>query len=575
MEGPLATKLPPVAGAWQRRRDLAPWSVRRMFGFRRRLVRPAFQFAHLTNICYVHADRRRNTVDCRQCQARRIVITAADEFQAKSLIDGNLALEGEAGLLEAISPVDGEVVGRMPRAGSGDVDRAVRAAQSAFKSAEWSGMSLVDRGRLIRGFGELLEANGPELALLEARDGGKPRSYTMANDVQIALQALDFAVVQNRLLAGGHESVMAPDHIRHRLTQPVGVVAELLPWNGPIWTGVQRLAAILSAGCTAVVKPSELGSLTFARIAELLLDAGLPDGVINVVYGEGDVGSALVSHPGIDAVSLTGGTATGARVLEQIAKSIKPVTLELGGKNAMVVLEDADIGSAAMWAAVGGYGNAGQVCVAASRVLVAESQYERFTEELISQATAIGVGDPTSEDSEMGTLIAHAHADAVWAAIESRPEGSALVAGGRPYEDDRVSGAFVPPTVIADLPADSELVRREIFGPVITVESFRDPSEAVAMANETVYGLSAGLFTRDVDLAWEISARLNAGEVYVNRWFSPGVLEAPLVGQRQSGFGQAGIESYLKRTNVFFERSGSARALSPEERTVQNGTSIH
>lgn len=490
----------------------------------------------------------------------------AGTIHARSLIDGQLALEGEAGTLDATSPINGQVIGQLPKAGPGDVDQAARAARKAFQSSDWSGMALVDRGRILRRFAELLEAHGPELALIEARDGGKPRSYTMANDLQIALQSLDFAVVQNRLLAGGHDSILAPDHIRHCLTQPVGVVAELLPWNGPIWTGVQRIAAILSAGCTAVIKPSELGSLTFARIAEILNETGLPEGVINVIYGEGDVGSTLVSHPEINAVSLTGGTATGARILEQIAQNIKPVALELGGKNAMIVLEDADIDAAAMWASIGGYGNAGQICVSASRVLVAESSYESFVEALASHASGISVGDPTEEGSEMGTLIAENHAEAVWNAIESRPESSSLVGGGKPFDDDRADGAFIPPTVIADLPDDSDLVRREIFGPVITVQSFREPADAVAMANETVYGLSAGLFTRNIDMAWEVASRLHAGEVYVNRWFSPGVLEAPLAGQRQSGLGRAGIESYLKRTNVFFERSGALGSATSIEK---------
>ncbi|WP_432974342.1 aldehyde dehydrogenase family protein [Dactylosporangium sp. CA-233914] len=446
-----------------------------------------------------------------------------------------------------------EEVGRLPHASSRDIDDAVAAARRTFDSGVWRRMSPKDRGLRLRRLAELLDARAGELAELEARDTGKAVSYTLANDLAIAVEALEMAASRFRVLPST-TGVLAPDHVYHELVQPVGVVAELLPWNGPIWTGVQRLAAILSAGCAAVFKPSELGSLTFARIAELTVEADLPPGLVNVIYGDGRTGAELVAHDGVDAVSFTGGTETGGRILASLARSIRPVTLELGGKNALVVLDDADIEAAAHWAAIGGFANAGQVCVASSRVLVAETRHDDFVAALARHAEEIRVGDPLAVDSEMGTLVGRDHADKVWGAIELAWRDGQVVSGGRAYQDGRSVGAFVPPTVVTDLPRGHSLLRAEVFGPVVTIERFANVSDAIHAANDTRYGLSAGVFTGNVGLAWEVAAALRVGEVYVNRWFSPGVLEAPAAGQKQSGLGPVGLDSYLRRTGVFFNR---------------------
>lgn len=484
------------------------------------------------------------------------------ERQRKALINGVLGTHRAQGVIEAVSPTGRGVVAQLPAASAEDLGPAVAAAREAFESGIWRRMSARDRGRRMRRLAELIDANRAELAELEALDTGKAKSYTAANDIEIAIEALDYLADQTRRISG-HVSVLAPDHIHHTLVQPVGVVAELLPWNGPIWTGVQRLAAILAAGCSTVMKPSELGSLTFSRIAELVVEADIPAGVVNIVYGAGDIGEQLVCHPGVDAVSFTGGTATGGRILTALARSIKPVTLELGGKNALIVLADADVEAAAAWAVIGGFANAGQVCVSSSRLLVADAVHDRFVEAVVRHASQIEVGDPLDDATTMGTLISIEHAQKVWHAIDHARERGHIVLGGERYVDFRDSGAYVPPTVVTELPAGDPLLQTEIFGPVVTVERFRTESEAVHLANATDYGLSAGVFGSDARRLWEVAAALRAGEVYVNRWFSPGVLEAPVSGHKQSGLGPSGIDAYLRRTSVFFDRGDDLQASAP------------
>lgn len=486
------------------------------------------------------------------------------ERQRKALINGVLGTHSAQGVLEAVSPTGRGVVAELPAASPEDLNAAVAAAQTAFDSGAWRRLSARDRGRGMRRLAALIDANRAELAELEALDTGKAKAYTSANDIEIAIEALDYLADQTRRLSS-HASVLAPDHIHHTLVQPVGVVAELLPWNGPIWTGVQRLAAILATGCSTVMKPSELGSVTFSRIAELVVDADIPAGVVNVVYGAGDIGAQLVSHPGVDAVSFTGGTATGGRILTELARSIKPVTLELGGKNALIVLDDADVDTAALWAVIGGFANAGQVCVSSSRLLVAESVHDRFVDAVIRHASEIKVGDPLDASTTMGTLISADHAQKVWQTIDNARERGQIALGGERYTDARDSGAFVPPTVVTDLPAGDPLLHTEIFGPVVTVERFQTDADAVRMANATDYGLSAGVFGTDARRLWEVAAALRTGEVYVNRWFSPGVLEAPVSGHKQSGLGPSGIDAYLRHTSVFFDRGADLRGSASGE----------
>jgi betaine-aldehyde dehydrogenase len=373
----------------------------------------------------------------------------------------------------------------------------------------------------------------------------------------MSLDALEFFA--GRAIALRGSAAVMPDNavIHHQIVEPLGVVAEILPWNGPLWTGVQRMAAILAAGNAAIMKPAQLASLSFARLAQILLEADLPPGAVGVLTGPGStVGEALVEDPRVDLISLTGGIESGARVLAHAASSVKRVSLELGGKNPNIIFADADFDLTAMWTTIGAFSNTGQVCVCGSRALVERPIYERMVEELARRAEAMVVGDPLDPKTELGPVIGRGHAAKVWDYIEIGKKESRLVTGGVPYTDAvRSKGCYIPPTIFADAAPTCRIAREEIFGPVLTVIPFDTLDEAIRISNDTSYGLSSGVFTCDLDKAWTVSRRLKAGQVYVNTWFGP-VLEEPAQGYKQSGYGGVGIEKYMQAKNVFF-RVGS------------------
>ncbi len=471
---------------------------------------------------------------------------------AHPMVIGEQRRAGGGAALEVISPRDGKVVGKLPVAGPGDVADAVAVARRTYDEGTWASTPVPRRQDILRRFARLVEDRGDVLAGLEAIDSGKSVAHVRSNDLPVALDALEMSGAAARLRAGEARILGDGATIEHQLVEPIGVVAEILPWNGPIWTGVQQIAGIVASGSTAVLKPSEHGAMPLAYLVDLLEEAGLPPGVINVVYGGPETGAALVGDGRLDLISLTGGTRTGAAVMRAAAPNVTRLSLELGGKNPCIVLRDADLDGAAFWGSIGAFSNAGQICVSASRFLVEDSVFDRFVDRLVERANATVVGDPLDPASQVGCLVNEAAATRVWRYIESGHGGS-VVAGGERYTDPiRAKGAFVPPTVIADVASDSDLACDEVFGPVAAVIRVRDVDHAVELANSSAYGLSAGVFTRDLASAWSVGRRLRAGEVYVNRWFSPGVLEAPVEGQKRSGFGAAGTAKYQHTKTLIF-----------------------
>ena len=473
------------------------------------------------------------------------------------LIAGRLVSSASGRTFNAVSPRDDEVVARIFEADAADVDAAVAAARAAVDGGPWGTAAPKDRAAALRRIADIIERHADELAYLEAVDAGKPITAVHHSDLAISLDALEFFA--GRALSLRATAATMPDNaeIHHQILEPMGIVAEILPWNGPLWTGVQRMAAILAAGNAAIVKPAQLASLTFMRLAQLLLEADLPAGALSVLAGPGStVGEALVEDPRVDLISLTGGIESGARVLAHAAPGIKRVSLELGGKNPNIVFADADFELAAMWTAIGAFSNTGQVCVCGSRVLVERPIYERFVDELVARAEALRVGDPLDPTTELGPVIGRDHAAKVWRYIEIGAAESRLVTGGRAYTDPvRSRGCFIPPTIFAEASPACRTAREEIFGPVLTVIPFDTVDEALEIANGTSYGLASGVFTQNLDRAWRVSRSLKAGQVYVNHWFAP-VLEAPSQGYKQSGYGSAGMEKYMQAKNVFF-RIGS------------------
>jgi acyl-CoA reductase-like NAD-dependent aldehyde dehydrogenase len=477
------------------------------------------------------------------------------------LIGGRLVPARDGAVFPAISPRDNQPIASIAQAGSADVADAVTAARAAFDEGPWGRTSARDRAAALLRIADLIEDHADELAFLETVDAGKPISSVHYSDLAISLDSLRFFGGRARLTHGAAAEMPDGAVVHHELLEPMGVVAEILPWNGPLWTGVQRLAAILAAGNAAIVKPAQMASLTFMRLARLLLEADLPPGVVNVVTGPGGVvGDAIVRHPGVDMVSLTGGIETGARILETAASLVKRVSLELGGKNPNVVFADADLDAAVTWSALGAFANTGQVCVCGSRILVERPLVERFGEALVARAESMKVGEPLDPETELGPVISASHGARVWEYIEIGKGEATLATGGVPYTDElRSNGAYIPPTVFSGAAPTCRIAREEIFGPVVAIVPFDTEAEALAVANDTSYGLSAGLFTRDLDRAWRVARGLKAGQIYVNSWFSPGVLEAPSHGYKQSGYGGVGIEKYQQSKNVFFRVADAGR----------------
>jgi len=468
------------------------------------------------------------------------------------LIDGRLVPGTSGSTFPAISPRDDRVIAQIAEAGAEDVDMAVGAARSAADGA-WGRTTPKDRAAALGRIARLIESHADELAFLEAVDQGTPIAAALHGDIGMSLDSLAFFAGRALDLRGSAAVLADGSGVHHELLEPLGVVVEILPWNGPLWTGVQRLAAILAAGNAAIVKPAQLASLAFMRLAQLLLEADLPPGAVGVLAGPGgSVGQALVRDPRVDLISLTGGIETGIRVLGQAAATVKRVSLELGGKNPNIVFADADFDLAAMWTTIGAFSNTGQICVCGSRALVERPIYERFVDELVRRSNALKVGDPLDPATELGPVIGRDHAAKIWGYIDAGAQESRLATGGRRYEDpERSRGCYIPPTIFADATPACRTAREEIFGPVLTVMPFDTLDEALAIANDTSYGLASGVFTRDLDTAWSVSRRLQAGQVYVNQWFGP-VLEAPSQGYRQSGYGAVGLEKYMHGKNVYF-----------------------
>jgi betaine-aldehyde dehydrogenase len=479
--------------------------------------------------------------------------SAVDAEPYGLLINGKITPAATGTTFPAISPRDDRVVAQIAEAGAADVDAAVSAARAAFDEGPWGKAKPKERAAALNRIARVIEAHADELAFLEAIDSGKPVPSVHYSDITMSLDALEFFA--GRAIALKGVAAVMPDNamIHHQIVEPLGVVAEILPWNGPLWTGVQRMAAILAAGNAAIMKPAQLASLSFARLAQLLLEADLPPGAVGVLTGPGStVGEAFVEDRRVDLISLTGGIESGARVLAHAAGSVKRVSLELGGKNPNIIFADADFDMAAMWTTIGAFSNTGQVCVCGSRALVERPIYDRMVDELSRRAAAMIVGDPLDPKTELGPVVGRGHAAKIWEYIEIGKKESRLVTGGEPYTDPvRSKGCYIPPTIFADAAPNCRIAREEIFGPVLTIMPFDTLEEALRISNDTNYGLASGVFTRDLDKAWRVSRGLKAGQVYVNTWFGP-VLEEAAQGYKQSGYGGVGMEKYMQAKNVFF-----------------------
>lgn len=456
---------------------------------------------------------------------------------------------------EAICPATGQAFASYAYAGEGDVDLAIKAARKAFDSGVWSQLSARERGTYLLKAREELEKRLEEFVIAETLDCGKMYPGVRHFDMVMALDAFAYYAGKTRCMEG--KVVPINSHVLNYVTRyPHGVVGEILPWNGPLMMGCQKISAILAAGNTVIVKPSSEANISMLMLAQVFDAAGFPPGVVNFVTGPGStVGNMLVESPEVDMVSLTGGTATGHQLISASAKTIKTLALELGGKSANVIFEDVDLEKTAKWAYFGFTNNSGQVCVSGTRIFVQRAIYEPFLKLLAQQcATAVpGDGFDFMNGVNFQSLISKQHARDVWDYIKSGvSEGARLVCGGKPYTDPHLAkGNFVPPTVFADVSPDMKIFREEIFGPVACVTPFDTEEEAIELANHSDYGLAGAVFSRDGARALRVADKLQAGQIYVNQYFSPAMIESAGTGWKHSGLGIAGIDKYSTTKTTF------------------------
>ncbi|GIM46541.1 betaine-aldehyde dehydrogenase [Collibacillus ludicampi] len=442
--------------------------------------------------------------------------------------------KGEGGIRKIMNPSSGEVLTEVKEATEEQVDEAVLAARRAFETTNWA-ENIELRVQMLRELSDKLEESAEEFALLETRNTGKPIRESRL-DVSDSITCLRYYadLVANRIC---WEKEMYDGTISKVVEEPIGVCGLIVPWNFPLLLGIWKLAPALAAGNTVIFKPSEVTPLSFLKLTELIEKSEMPPGVFNLVLGEGrSVGHSLVAHPEVDKISFTGGSATGRRIYQECAKNLKRVSLELGGKSPLLVFDDVDLATAVDWAMFGSFFNQGQVCVASSRILVHQSLYDDFLTHLSARAAQIVIGDPVDETTEMGPLVSEAHRKKVEEYIQiGLTDGARLLSGGQRIPDR--SGYYLSPAIFTDVKQDMRIVQEEIFGPVITVQPFKEEIEAIQLANDTPFGLAAGVLSRDLERAERVAGRLRAGTVWINGYHTPHV-ETPWGGFKQSGIGR-------------------------------------
>jgi phenylacetaldehyde dehydrogenase len=459
----------------------------------------------------------------------------------KMLINGKWVEAASGKTFATYNPATGEVLARVAEGDREDIDRAVTAARAAFETGRWSQLTASERGRLIWKLADLLEENLEEFAELESLDNGKPLKIARVADVPLAVDLFRYFAGWATKIEGNTIPISVPyapgaKFLAYTLREPVGVVGQIIPWNFPLLMAAWKLGPALATGNTVVLKPAEQTPLTALRLGELFQEAGFPDGVVNIIPGYGETaGAALAAHSGVDKIAFTGSTEVGKLILHAAAGNLKKVSLELGGKSPNVVFADVDLDAAIAGAASAIFFNHGQCCCAGSRLYVENSIFDKVVEGVAEHARKINVGSGQDEATDMGPLVSVEQLNRVCGYLESGfSEGAKAVVGGSRHGD---KGYFVKPTVLVNTNEKMKVVREEIFGPVVTAIPFSDPAELVTQANDTVYGLAAGIWTRDIQKAHRLASQLRAGTVWINCY---NIFDAalPFGGYKQSGWGR-------------------------------------
>jgi betaine-aldehyde dehydrogenase len=456
----------------------------------------------------------------------------------KLWIDGQWQDTRGGRMMSIEDPTTGNQIAEVIDASREDVDRAVQAAKRAFYDGRWSKKAPGERSKIIWKLADLLEGNAEELAKVESENTGKPYEFvSLGGDIPFAVDNLRFFAGAARDTHGSHAGEFMPGYTSIYRREPVGVVGQIAPWNYPLMMAAWKIGPALAAGCTIILKPAPGTPLTTLMFAELIKEAGIPDGVVNVISGGNETGQAIVEHPDVRMVSLTGSTATGKKIMKTAADTLKRVHLELGGKAPLIVFDDADPELVAAKASMAATLNTGQDCTAATRVYVEKSKLKVMQEAVVEAMKNVKIGLPFDEGVQMGPLISHVQRERVSGFVaRAKAQGAqVLTGGGVPKGFDK--GYYFEPTVLANVQQDWEIVQNEVFGPVVTVQEFENEEQALTMGNDVLYGLAASVFTKDIGRAMRISSQLEFGTIWINDHL-PLTSETPHGGFKQSGFGK-------------------------------------
>ena len=490
-------------------------------------------------------------------------IALPEPVQNRHLIGGRWQDSSDGASFERVSPSHGVVVSRSANGGEAETAAAIAAARAAFDDGRWSRLPGKARAAVLMRVADLIEANVERFALIETLESGKPISQARG-EVGGAADLWRYAAALARTTHGDSHNTLGEDILGVVVKEPIGVVSVITPWNFPFWILSQKLPFALAAGCACVVKPSEMTPSTTAMLGELLIEAGLPDGVVNIVLGYGNpVGSLMSSHPDVDMVTFTGSTAVGKLISRTASDTLKKVALELGGKNPQVIFPDADLESAADAVTFGIYFNVGQCCNSGSRIIVHEDIAEAFVARVVEMSRQVAFGDPLNPATQVGAIVTPEHNAKIDGYVRAAvAAGAEVVLGGGTLEVPGLGHQFYQPTVVKGVTPDMAIAREEVFGPVLSVLTFRTLDEAIALTNDASYGLSAGIWSENVHTCLAFARRAQAGTVWTNTWMD-GFPELAFGGMKQSGqgreIGRYGFDEFLEVKSVVM-RVGRTRA---------------